>query len=129
LACEWSAYSAADMLGKMIHGDGGIEEDAYPASIRFIRMNCSARFDPYHILWAFLNGAQGVYLGACPPGECHYGTGNLYAGERVEILKKGLAGHGIHPNRLHLEFMTVDDTHKLAQSLQKFLKDIRLSLA
>jgi heterodisulfide reductase subunit A2 len=128
LACEWSAYSAADMLGKMIHA-GGISEDTYPASIRFIRMNCSARFDPYHILWAFLNGAQGVYLGACPPGECHYGTGNLYASERVEILKKGLAGHGIHPNRLHLEFLTVDDTHKLAQSLQKFLMDIRLSLA
>jgi heterodisulfide reductase subunit A2 len=123
LACEWSAYSAADMLGKFTHGAGG-NGGGYPASIRFIRMNCSARFDPYHILWAFLNGAQGVYLGACPPGECHYGTGNLYAGERVEILKKGLARHGIDPRRLHLEFMTLDDTQKLTQSLQKFLKDI-----
>ena len=124
LACEWSAYSAADMLGKIAHAEGGPQE-GYPASIRFIRMNCSARFDPYHILWAFLNGAKGVYLGACPPGECHYGTGNLYAGERVEILKKGLARHGIDPRRLHLEFMTLDDTQKLAHSLDKFLKDIR----
>ena len=124
LACEWSAYSAADMLGKIAHGEGEAGS-GYPASICFIRMNCSARFDPYHILWAFLNGAQGVFLGACPPGECHYGTGNLYAGERVEILKKGLARHGIDPRRLHLEFITLDDSQKLAGSLQKFLKDIR----
>jgi heterodisulfide reductase subunit A2 len=123
LACEWSAYSAADMLGKIAHSEGN-GEPFYPASIRFIRMNCSARFDPYHILWAFLNGAQGVYLGACPPGECHYGTGNLYAGERVEILKMGLEQHGIDPRRLHLEFMTLDDTQKLTDSLQKFLKEI-----
>jgi heterodisulfide reductase subunit A2 len=124
LACEWSAYSAADMLGKINQGNGG-QGLGYPASVRFIRMNCSARFDPYHILWAFLNGAQGVYLGACPPGECHYGTGNLYAEERVEILKKGLARHGIDPRRLHLEFLTLDEPQKLAGSLQKFLKDIR----
>ena len=59
-------------------------------------MNCSARFDPYHILWAFINGADGVLLGACPPGECHYGTGNLYAQERVAVLQKALADRGVN---------------------------------
>jgi heterodisulfide reductase subunit A2 len=123
LACEWSAYSAADLVGK--HAQfSNVPSNGYPASVRFIRMNCSARFDPYHILWAFLNGADGVFLGACPPGECHYGTGNLYAEERVNVLKKGLAQHGINPNRLHLEFITLDDDRKLAQSLEKFIVDI-----
>jgi heterodisulfide reductase subunit A len=123
LACEWSAYSAADLIGKNAHVTQA-SGNGYPASIRFIRMNCSARFDPYHILWAFLNGAEGVFLGACPPGECHYGTGNMYAEERVNVLKKGLAQHGINPNRLHLEFVTLDDDQKLAQSLEKFIGDI-----
>ena len=79
LTCEWSAYGAADMAGA--------RRIPYPPNARILRMNCSARFDPYHILWAFLNGADGVFLGACPPGECHYGLGNLYAQERMEKLK------------------------------------------
>jgi heterodisulfide reductase subunit A2 len=123
LACEWSAYSAADLIGKHAQVSNTLS-NVYPPSIRFIRMNCSARFDPYHILWAFLSGADGVFLGACPPGECHYGTGNMYAEERVNVLKQGLAQHGINPKRLHLEFITLDDDQKLTHSLEKFVKDI-----
>ncbi len=117
LACDWSAYAAADMAGS--------RKLSYPACVRILRMNCSARFDPYHILWAFLNGADGVFLGACPPGECHYGVGNLYARERVEVLKKELAQHGIDPRRLHLEFLAVDDGQKLVKSLADFVSEVQ----
>jgi heterodisulfide reductase subunit A len=117
LACEWSAFGAADMAGARHH--------SYPADVRILRMNCSARFDPYHILWAFLNGADGVYLGACPPGECHYGVGNLYAAERFEKLKTELSAHGINPRRLHLEYLTVDDGRKFAETVTKFEKEIK----
>jgi heterodisulfide reductase subunit A-like polyferredoxin/coenzyme F420-reducing hydrogenase delta subunit len=116
LACEWSAYGAADMAG--------VQRVSYPSNVRLIRMNCSARFDPYHILWAFLNGADGVFLGACPPGECHYGLGNLYARERVEKLKTELAAHGVNPCRLHLEFLTVDDGTKFALAVSDFVEEL-----
>ena len=117
LACEWSAFGAADMAG--------VRHLSYPADVRILRMNCSARFDPYHILWAFLNGADGVYLGACPPGECHYGVGNFYAAERFEKLKTELRAHGINARRLHLEYLTVDDGRKFAETVTKFEKEIR----
>jgi heterodisulfide reductase subunit A len=116
LACEWSAYAAADVAGH--------RRLPYPANVRIIRMNCSARFDPYHILWAFLNGADGVFLGACPPGECHYGTGNLYAQERVEKLKMELQAHGVDPRRLRLEFLTVDDGKKFVETMSDFVEDV-----
>jgi heterodisulfide reductase subunit A len=116
LTCEWSAYGAADMAG--------VRRIPYPPNVRILRMNCSARFDPYHILWAFLNGADGVFLGACPPGECHYGIGNLFAQERIDKLRTELAAHGINPKRLHLEFMTVDDGKKFAESMTDFMKEI-----
>lgn len=119
LACEWSAYAAADMAGT--------RRLRYPANVRIIRMNCSARFDPFHILWAFLNGANGVFLGACPPGECHYGTGNLYAKERVEVLKKELRQHGVDPNCLHLEYLSVEDGAKFAKTLTDFVEEINSS--
>jgi heterodisulfide reductase subunit A len=116
LTCEWSAYGAADMAGS--------RRMPYPPNISVLRMNCSARFDPYHILWAFLNGAEGVFLGACPPGECHYGVGNLYARERIEKLKSELAAHGIDPERLRLEFLTVDDGKKFAEAVTGFAEEI-----
>jgi heterodisulfide reductase subunit A len=117
LACEWSAYAAADMAG--------VRRIDYPPEARIIRMNCSARFDPNLILWAFLNGADGVFLGACYPGECHYGTGNLYAKERIEVLKKQLAERGVDPNRLHLEFLSGDDGDKFAQSIFDFIQTVK----
>lgn len=121
LACEWSAYAAADMAGA--------RRIPYPSNVRILRMNCSARFDPYHILWAFLNGADGVFLGACPPGECHYGIGNLYAKERVEKLKKELAAHGVDPRRLHLEFLTLENGEKFAQAVTDFVTNIRVDFS
>ncbi len=121
LACEWSAYSAADIAGH--------RRIPYPTNARILRMNCSARFDPYHILWAYLNGADGVLLGACPPGECHYGMGNLFAKERVEILQKQLSEHGIDPRRLRLEFFTVQDGLKFAQILRDFVYQIEVEMS
>jgi heterodisulfide reductase subunit A len=120
LACDWSAYGAAEMAGT--------RRMPYPANVSILRMNCSARFDPYHILWAFLNGADGVFLGACPPGECHYGTGNLYARERVEKLKQELAAHGVDPGRLRLEFLTVDDGAGFARAVTSFVEELQNEL-
>ena len=117
LACEWSAFGAADIAGS--------RHLRYPAGIRILRMNCSARFDPYHILWAFINGADGVLLGACPPGECHYGVGNLYAKERFEKLRTEMSAHGVNPRRLHLEYLTVDDGPKFAETATRFEEEIR----
>ena len=87
-------------------------------------MNCSARFDPNHILWAFLSGASGVFLGTCYPGECHYGTGNLYAKERAQALKAQLAEHGINPHRLRLEFFAGDEGFKFAEAMKHFVEKI-----
>jgi heterodisulfide reductase subunit A len=116
LACEWSAYAAADMAGA--------RRVPYPADVRIIRMPCSARFDPQHVLWAFLNGAQGVFLGACPPGECHYGAGNRYAAERMDGLKKQLAEHGFDPRRLRLEFLPGDDGQRFAETMTDFVETV-----
>ena len=118
LTCEWSAYSAAEIAGAR-------HESNFP-EVKIIRMNCSARLDPDHILWAFLNGADGVFIGICNPGECHYRTGNLYARERVERLKNQLADHGVDPSRLHLEFMSGDDYKKFIGAVTRFANQLTM---
>ena len=116
LTCDWSAYSAAEIAGAR-------RESGFP-DVKIIRMNCSARLDPNHILWAFLNGADGVFVGICNPGECHYRTGNLYARERVERLKNQLANHGVDPRRLHLEFMSGDEYKKFIGAVTRFANQL-----
>jgi heterodisulfide reductase subunit A len=116
IACEWSAYGAADLAGA--------RRIPYPPNVRIIRTNCSARFDPYHILWAFLHGADGVLLGACRTGECHYGSANLLAKERAEALQKTLAEYGIDPRHLRIEFFSVDDGEKFTKLVNDFEREL-----
>jgi heterodisulfide reductase subunit A len=120
LTCDWSAYGAADMAGA--------RRLPFPPEVLVMRMNCSARFDPYHILWAFLNGADGVFLGACQAGECHYGIGNLYARERIAKLQTELRAHGIDPRRLRLEYFTVDDGEKFSHDVSDFVKQLKTEI-
>lgn len=103
----------------------GVRRIAYPSGVRIIPMNCSARFDPDLVLWAFLSGSDGVYLGACHAGECHYGTGNLYASERVEALKKHMAEYGLDPRRLRLEFLAGDDSERFAETITDFVTEMK----
>jgi heterodisulfide reductase subunit A len=113
-SCEWSALLDAEIAGA--------RHFTYPADVRILPVNCAARIDPDHILWAFLNDIDGVFLGVCHPCECHYGSGSLFLEERVEELKKQLDYFGIDTNRLCLEFMTGDDGENFARSINDFAK-------
>ena len=115
--CEWSSHAAAELAGA--------NKLSYPAEVRLIRVGCSARFDPTHILWAFFSGADGVFLGACPPGDCHYINGNGYAQERINALRGMLAESGFDPRRLRLEWITPDDPHDFVGKITDFTNLVR----
>ena len=55
---------------------------------------CSGRVDPQFVLDAFAEGADGVLIGGCHPGDCHYQEGNYKALRRVHLLKRVLRRHG-----------------------------------
>lgn len=112
LLCEWSGYAAADLAGAQ-----GLQ---YPCSLRIIRLGCSARLDPHHILWAFLNGADGVLVGACEPGACHCVNGNQYAEERVKLLREMLHGASLDRRRLSLRWFKPDDAPAFVEAVKDF---------
>ncbi len=116
LLCEWSGYAAADLAGAR-----GLQ---YPCSLRIIRLGCSARVDPHHILWAFLNGADGVLVGACEPGACHCVNGNQYAEERVELLREMLQGASLDRRRLSLQWFKPDDAQAFVEAVKDFTNEI-----
>ena len=115
--CEWSGHAAAELAGA--------NKLCYPAEARLIRVGCSARIDPTQVLWAFFSGADGVFLGACPPGDCHYVNGNRYAQERFSTLRGLLAESGFDPRRLRLEWITPDDPHDFVDKITDFTNLMR----
>lgn len=116
--CQWSGSAAADIAGA--------RQMALPDEIRPIRVGCSARFDPLHILWAFHKGAGGVFLGACPPGSCHYGEGNLHALKRVSNLRDQLDEIGFDNRRLRFEWIDPDDPHGYVKEIWDYSNLVRL---
>lgn len=92
--CNWCCYAGADLCG--------VSRYQYPPYIRVIRVMCSGRVDPAFMLRAFSNGTDGVFIGGCWPGECHYATeGNYDALSRVSLYKKLLEYIGVNPENLY----------------------------
>jgi heterodisulfide reductase subunit A len=116
LLCQWSGYAAADLAGA--------RHLQYPSNVRLIQVGCSARFDPHHILWAFLNGADGVFLGACEPGECHYVLGNQYAESRIKGLREMLTAAGFDARRLQLAWLKPDEPEQFVTAITDFTASI-----
>ena len=74
----------------------------YPSNIKLIRVPCTGRVDDVHLIKAFEEGMDGVYVAGCLEGECHFLRGNLRAKKRVEHVKKVLTSLGINPERLQM---------------------------
>src|SRR5665811_513022 len=91
--CNWCSYAGADMAGTA--------RMKQPGDLRVIRLPCTGRVNPLLILKAFMNGADGVLVSGCHPGDCHYNEGNYYARRRLELLQRMLPAYGIDPGRFH----------------------------
>ena len=116
-ACNWCTYTGADLAGT--------SRLKYPPNIRIIRLMCSGRIDPTFILQAFFGGVDGVLIGGCHPGDCHYQTGNLKAQSRITLTRKLLDQFGIEPERLHLEWISASEGVKFAQVVTDFTEKIQ----
>jgi len=111
--CNWCSYAGADLAG--------VSRFQYPTNLRVIRVMCSGRVHPAHILEAFKDGADGVLVAGChPPNDCHYISGNLKAKRRVAMLKKLMEQMGMDPDRLRLEWVSAAEGEKFARVVTEF---------
>jgi len=115
--CNWCSYEGADSAGRA--------QKEYPDNLRVVRVMCSGRVDPQFVIQAFKDGADGVLILGCHPGDCHYKTGNLKALTRHAILKKVLAPLGIEENRLRLDWVSATEGDKFAKIITKMVKDLK----
>ena len=116
--CNWCSYAGADLAG--------VSRFQYPTNLRVIRVMCSGRVHPAHILEAFKDGADGVLVAGCHiPTDCHYISGNFKAQRRVAMVKKLMEQLGIEPERLRLEWISAAEGEKFAKTIREMTEDLK----
>ena len=115
--CTWCSYTGADLAGTA--------RMTYPSNLRIIRVMCSGRVDPQFVLKAFEEGADGVLISGCHPGDCHYQEGNIKALRRHRLLSRVLEQMGIEKKRFRLEWVSASEGIKFQQVCQEFTEQVR----
>jgi F420-non-reducing hydrogenase iron-sulfur subunit len=115
--CNWCTYLAADLAGT--------SRVKYAPNIRVIRTMCSGRVDPQFVLDAFARGADGVLIGGCHPGDCHYQEGNYKTLRRVRMLRRVLREMGIEDERFRLEWISASEAERLKAVVNDMVEKVR----
>ncbi len=111
--CNWCCYAGADLAG--------VSRYQYPPNIRIIRLMCSGRVDPEFVVRAFMRGSDGVFIGGCWPGECHYVTeGNYDALGMMHLMRRVMKQIGLEPERLRLEWVSASEGIRFAEVMNDF---------
>jgi coenzyme F420-reducing hydrogenase delta subunit len=116
LVCNWCTYTAADLAGT--------SRLTYPANVRMVRLMCTGMIDVKYIIKAFLDGADGVFVGGCHPGDCHYINGNLKAERRLSGLTVLLEQFGIDSRRFALKWIGASEGPEFQKNMAAFTQTI-----
>lgn len=115
--CNWCTYTAADLAG--------VSRMKYAPTTRVVRVMCSGRIDPQFVLSAFAKGADGVLIGGCHPGDCHYIEGNYKMLRRFRLMSRMLADMGIEPERLRLEWISASEGDRVKKVVNEMTEQIK----
>ena len=115
--CHWCTYTGADLAGTT--------RQQYPPNIRVVHLMCSGAVDVVYVLKALMDGADGVLIGGCHPGDCHYQSGNFKARRRVAILRNILKQLGIPEERVWLRWISASEGKLFADTVTEMTEAIR----
>ena len=117
LLCNWCSYTAADLAGT--------SRIKYSPCFHIVRVMCSGSVDSVYILRALLEGADGVMIAGCKPGDCHYMSGNYKARRRATILTTVLKTLGLDEDRVWVRWISASEGAKLAETVNQFVEELK----
>jgi len=115
--CNWCSYAGADLTGT--------SHFHYPPNMSAIRVMCSGRLNPLFVAAAFRQGADGVLISGCHPGECHYMQGNYLARRKISLFRNLLEFMGISPERLQMSLVSASEGKKFSNVVKEVTEKIR----
>ncbi len=114
--CNWCSYAGADLAG--------VSRIQMPTNLRIIRVMCSGSVDPPVIFDALIQGADGVIVMGCHPGDCHYISGNLQAERKINLIKKLLELTDLENERFRLEWVSAAEGQRFGEVVKEFTDQI-----
>jgi F420-non-reducing hydrogenase iron-sulfur subunit len=115
--CKWCSYTGADLAGTA--------RISYPPNVVPIKVMCSGRVDPTFVFKAYADGADGVLICGCHPGDCHYNIGNYNMQKRVPLIQQTIKGFGIEADRFRLEWVSAAEGDKFAEVVADMTEKVR----
>ncbi len=115
--CNWCSYAGADLAGT--------SRITYPSNVRVIRVMCSGRVNPLFIMNALQQGADGVLISGCHPGDCHYMSGNYYARRRFNLMRNFLEYLGVEPQRVRMSWVSASEGAKWKEVIEEVRDGIK----
>jgi len=115
--CNWCTYAGADLTGT--------SRIKYSPEVRMIRLPCTGRIDFMLLLKAFDQGADGVIVSGCHPGDCHYTSGNFHARRRWIIFRELMEFVGIDTRRVFFAWISAAEGAKWAQFVNSVAEDVK----
>lgn len=115
--CNWCSYTGADLAGT--------SRLQYPPNIRIIKVMCSGRVNPQFVLKAFQEGADGVLVSGCHPGDCHYIEGNYHARRKLTLLRDLMGYMGVESGRFQVSWVSASEGTKFAEVVTNFTEQVK----
>ncbi len=115
--CNWCTYTGADLAGT--------SRLQYPPNVRILRGMCSGAVDPVYVLKALTDGADGVLIGGCHPGDCHYQTGNYKTRRRYIAMREILRTAGLDDRRVWLRWISASEGQKFAGTVSDMVAALK----
>jgi F420-non-reducing hydrogenase iron-sulfur subunit len=112
--CNWCSYRAADLVG--------MARRSYSPNMVSVRTMCTSRVDPEFVLKAFREGADGVLIFGCHPGECHYVDGNIKTLRRMVLLRQMLEQFGIEKERVEVVWAAASEGNLVAEGVDRMTR-------
>ncbi len=115
--CNFCAFAAADLAGAM--------RLQYSPSVRIIRLPCTGKVDAIHLMKAFEEGADGVFVAGCLEGQCHFLEGNTRAKKRVDYVKRLLVEVEIEPERVEMFNLSAAMGGRFAEIVEEMTEKVK----
>ncbi|MGQ9470239.1 MAG: hydrogenase iron-sulfur subunit [Candidatus Aminicenantales bacterium] len=115
--CKWCTSAGADLAG--------VSRMEYPSNVIPIQVMCSGSVSPLYVFSALSQGADGVLVSGCHPGDCHYMKGNYFARRRLALVKKLLEYIGLEPERFQMSWVSATEGVKFTQIIKDLVKELK----
>ena len=115
-ACSYCTFKASEMAGSL--------RMKYPEGIKIIEVPCSSRVDPAFVIKAIFEGADGVFVAGCHPGDCHFIKGNYYTRRKIAALKEMFDAFSMK-DKLRLFWVSAAEARRFIDKVTTFYNDIK----